>query len=53
MNPEPKIPRGWERVKNGRIIRDGDKWWPSEIPATVTVGERLAGYGKLIRRKKK
>ena len=53
MRNGPKIPRGWKRVKNGQRIKLGDKWWPSEVPACCTVGEKLGGYGTLIRRVKK
>lgn len=53
MKPAQKIPRGWRRVRNGLVIREGDKWWPGNFPATVTVGERLHGYGMLIRRTRK
>ncbi len=26
MNPTPKIPRGWRKIKEGEIIQQGDKY---------------------------
>ena len=49
MNPTPKIPRGWKKIRPGWIIRRGDKYnlgdkWVSFIyfigdPAVIAEGE--------------
>lgn len=59
MNKTPKAPRGWRKLRNGRLIHKGDKfynwflrkWVPvQELSTYSKTGEAFTGQFVYIRR---
>ena len=47
MNPTPKIPRGWRKLRKRSILHELDRWWRGDRWADVQrVG--LKGFSSLI-----
>lgn len=37
MSKEPKIPRGWHKLRKNAVIKDGDNFWQPTVKAFLDV----------------